>query len=1140
MFYFNSEDYPQGLPQPQTVGPITVYTGPVAPPSPLLTVLTAAPDPSTQQHPKLTKTFYVDDSGKVIKQDFQNPVLFNVSRRYIDNLESLAQHITEISQDPHSVIIRGIPHQRFQAPVTRRLENFDEHPEGTPWVMLDFDNITTAADPLSESAIEELIWKLPAEFHQASYFYQHSSSAGILDSEGIPLKSGANVHLFFWLDRRIPGKWLSAYLEKHCLEQDHYQIVENGHVRVKTIIDPSVITNAVQPHYIVPPVIASDVRCLLSPATRQNLVIKPKPAVSCPDLQAEIVGLASRLKQQIKVKYQKANGYIGNASITRTTDGIATTMFYSKPSTGSKSGRSLSNVKLDVAGEFLTLYFEDEHSPGSWYVAKKSPTIARHFGGDWAPLKEICPEAYQYVQTALKWFTEVAHQHLALQGSYLPPIQEFAKAQVSLILAPTGSGKTRATIDWVRSLRNGTCIVIYVAPTIALVNQMNADMEQAGIRWVSYRDVWAGNIIDTQVIITTLKSFSKIMNLVYEAGLQHYLIFDEIHATLGELMSSNRSEELFEHALLKAKQTLLMTGTLTDVQKNTIPGIVGHALSSLDSTKYCCYEFASTKRNPLSLHPSQKFGGDFIQLLDEFAEQIKQGSIPLRIVILISTSRMKAFKLLLEKRELDQYACIVSRPENTQTEIDEARISNRPILIASPLFGVGINLEHEPDILWACFDRLQVDTNHIIQTVNRANRGSKQCEVRIYGTPKLNTTFRLPSRTKLHVEVAARFRNEASIAGIWEEHFHIDRNTYNVLRSLERNTGISLGQLLEHDSIQNYTICLDDVVSTESKSTELAEAKKEARIAYANAVAQQSYRHTGLEFPEWFMRLDRLREERRTTHFQVQPRTGREIENEERGLIMILCQCTPQLAAKVRIDKLQRLFGEKIPFLSSQYQPDIFLHWATVVTEKSEYLLELLIKLNELRKGNLDINNMVNSLTRNKALISAFLALSNHDNEYLAIHTKLEAFRNARLNAKAKASKAQREKLFANGLKLLTYLLEPLGIFFERNAVDGRIRVNYGQLIVPADWNLPVMITTMYLQIQRMKALPLEQKQPIVGEDMYSARPEMSLDVCKHCVFYYQSSCVQGHPVDWQDSLLPQQKETNCSSFKGIKIRQTH
>uniref|UniRef100_UPI002AB73221 hypothetical protein n=1 Tax=Paraburkholderia tropica TaxID=92647 RepID=UPI002AB73221 len=179
-------------------------------------------------HP-LNKRFKLDENGEVKKDNYQNAFLYDAETTTVSGIEELARVIAVCSAATNRILIRGSPAKGIHKRVQRLEHKFPEHPEGTPWVMLDFDDVALPDGfaPLSLDAIEWVITKLPPEFHEASYFYQHSASAGILRSDGTPLKSGLNVHLVFWLNRRIPGKTLSAYLTKHCFEKGLYQIEKN-------------------------------------------------------------------------------------------------------------------------------------------------------------------------------------------------------------------------------------------------------------------------------------------------------------------------------------------------------------------------------------------------------------------------------------------------------------------------------------------------------------------------------------------------------------------------------------------------------------------------------------------------------------------------------------------------------------------------------------------------------------------------------------------------------------------------------------------------------------------------------------------------------------------------------------------------
>src|SRR3989442_2673136 len=78
---------------------------------------------------------------------------------------------------------------------------------------------------------------LPTEFHQASYHWHLSSSAGITHP------SIVSLHLWYWLDRPVPDALLKAWALRW-----------NAKAGTK-LIDPALF-NDVQPHYTAAPTFA--------------------------------------------------------------------------------------------------------------------------------------------------------------------------------------------------------------------------------------------------------------------------------------------------------------------------------------------------------------------------------------------------------------------------------------------------------------------------------------------------------------------------------------------------------------------------------------------------------------------------------------------------------------------------------------------------------------------------------------------------------------------------------------------------------------------------------------------------------------------------------------------------------------------
>lgn len=1110
----------------------------------VVTVLTSVALPEKLGGTKMMhKTFSIDETGKLQIVPYQKASFFDSKAVPVDSITRLASHLERISTNPRMIVIRGLGQPSKTTYVRRRNENFPEHPQGTPWVMIDFDDIPLPDDvnPLSIPAIEHCIARLPPEFQGVTYYYQHSNSAGILKTDGTPLKAGLNAHVFFWLGRRIPGDELAAHLKSHCIKTGFYKVGpdKGGSIRISYGIDPSVITSSIQAHYTAAPDIGVGVQCTLAPDQRQGLVKMDQSEVKVPALPSDLVQSVWRLQSSLTDKYKREYGFKPTVTQTKTSTGIRIGHHYVNPNASLRGGRDFVNGKLSSDGKFFTLYFSDESSPGSYYVFKGQPDFSRRHGGDRMLLKELSAGAHAYVRDELKWFTEIPHHELQLdQRGYLPPLSDFAKAKVSLVLAPTGSGKTKAAIDWMRSKIGSSSLIIYAAPTIALVNQMRSDLTLAGVSSHLYTETLQHNLPSFGVIVTTNQSMRRILGLVYDACIPHHLIVDEIHMGFDEFMRMKLDNEAFESAMSKAKQTLLLTGTLTDVQRTKIVGTVGHALVGLTEAHYCCYEFASVKRNPLIIRPSANFDSDFMVLIEGLAKDAVAGNPMKRLVVLLDTSKMRKYRTILEQHGLTRYAHVVSRPENMAEDIEEARVSRLPILIASPLFALGLNFDAEPEILLVKFDNVPADTNQINQTINRANR-PLPCEVRIYGNPQRGVKARMPDHKKLTDEVRALLKVESTLEGLLEEHFHIDPVTYRILRNVEKNSHVSLSQLVENDNFQNYQVVTEESVPNidKEKAGEFKGHSKAARLSYLDAISNQASRFTNADLYAIFWKLQQLGVERQENWRRAKPRTDLEISEEESGLLMSLCDLSDSRQVRVlKAVKIKRLFGEIGPWRSAQYSRVTTPDWAKVESEKTDKLVILVKKLAQVQARTLSPINLAASLTRNEQLREGILALASDDIEYVSLSQKFTELIEARKGVKMKGTDAEKAKVQKASLELLGEVLAPLGVVFARQKVGKKVTIVYDTLIVPATWDLPQMAVNLERQAQRLKSLPIDQKVPMLDSKEFDDEKEMSLDVCKRCVFFHQGLCVLGHPTALPGYELEVTTATSCSSFKTVKL----
>ncbi|MGO4575001.1 DEAD/DEAH box helicase family protein [Cupriavidus sp. 2TAF22] len=1106
-----------------------------------ITVLTSLDYP-------VNKRFSLDENGQVKKQNFQNAFHFNPVTVPVGGICDLAKLIEFCSADNRHILIRALPVNPNARSVRKTNENFMEHPDGTDWAMLDFDDIEvpSTVDPLSIEAIEWVISKLPAEFHNVTFFYQHSGSAGVLSSDGTPLKSGLNAHIFFWLDRRVPGKQLSAYLSLHCMETGFYTLGENrgGNVALSFGVDPAPLRSEVQAHYIAAPTIDAGVNCRITPEKRQGLARKTADSVTLPLLAADVVGSAGALKHRLVNEYKRSHGYETQVALTNIQGKVAVTRYSVAPRQAdqpARRGRPFAEAKLSQDGKYLTLYFTDEGSPGSWYVRKDRPQIGiRHGDGDSMPLKELSQGAHDYVRDELGWFSEVPHHHLTLVDGFLPALTGFATAKVSLVLSPTGSGKTTATLDWIQSRIEQRQLVLYTAPTIALVKQMQSDLTQAGLSPAYYEDVWGPSFSRYGVIVSTYDSLPRLLKDVYAGGVPHALILDEIHQGLDRFMRGSKSLENLESALSKSRQSLLLTGTLTDVQRHALVEIAKHALGSLTECDYCCYEFAPFKRNPLEVIPTARFDSDLALLFEDFQDKLAKNEPLPRFVMLLDTSKMEMYRRLVAQYGLTDHAVIVSRPENSAEEIEAARTSVLPMLISSPLFGLGLNFARAPDILWARFDHMEADTSQIIQAVNRANRGRLLSQVRIYGNVHPDACFALPNGFALRAELAERFHAETSVTGYLEEHLQLDRVTYQLLRNSERNSFVALSSLVRDNAIQNFKVvdCASLPEVNKDKAAIVKAARTEARGDYRQAVVDKAARFSRCSPMQALIRLEQLYNERKNNWRCDEPRLERELQNEEAGIFMGSFRILdPAAAQMVKTAKVKRLFGELSPWISSQYARDRHPDWAKVEAEKTDKIVLLLKKLEALTAGQITADDLSAALTRNGRLGEAFQALAGSDLEFQSIGQKVDALKKVRVKVRTLGGSAERDKVGEKGRALLRELLEPLGVTYGKKESRGRQVTDNTKPIVPSSWNLPDMILVLERQAARLRALPSSQKEPIVPtpEDLYFDEQSMPRQICESCIFFHENACCQGRPVDWQ-SFGNFDASPKCDAFKRIKV----
>lgn len=1094
----------------------------------------------------LTKAFSVED-GRLVVSPYQQAKHFRAVRHTVRSLHDLMALVRVTAEDSHACLIRGVAPTDL-ARTQRSNVIFPEPKMGCHWAMLDFDGVELPEDmhSLGPEAVEHVVSRLPPPFRQASYGYQLSSSAGVRNTDGSLRKPGLSVHLFFWFNRPVPGKLLVAYLRAHCLDTEFFRLGFQGAITLQYGIDMATINSSSQPHYIAHPMISQGVCCDLADQARIRLVEKDTHQVTLPEITADLSKTVARRAHILKDAERIRLGLRLRKVQTRTARGVNVQMVLDLPARGEdgqRRGRVLTGVDIDEDRESVIFKFADEKTPGSWFVQRHSPTVAHRFG-DFAAvaLRDLSTAAYHHVRDQLRWFIELPTEVLSLDDrGFLPPLDSFARAKLSLILAPTGSGKTTALAAWIRPLLAVRAIVVYAAPRIALVQQTHRDLIEKNVLAQIYTEIGSASVRYGGVLLTTTHSLPRILSLVYEVGMPHILVFDEVHMALDEFMRGKRSLEFFERSITHASRSLFLTGTMTDLQRVTLSQVITHAMPALSADDYACYEFTPVRQFPLQIRSAGAFAEDILELFGEFQKHRVDGRTLPRTVFILDTSKLLVFRKLLEQFDLKDLADVVSRKENSDDDIEEAVVSDKPILITTSLFGVGLNFRHPPKLLWCCFNKIPADTNQVVQTINRANRTADPCEVRIYADRIDHAPIVLPENSK-PAQVLMALRDEASLEGLLEQHFHVDRVVYGAMRKVEKNTPKALGELVRMESFQNYVVSdLDLIAKSDKKAKDrFAGARAAARDEYDARVLQAATKFLFADNPlNAFPYLERLYQERASRFRAQEPRVEADINNDRFGVFLRLCELDrPSMAREVDEFKLAVLFGERFPWVSSQYDPTTDPSYGKVVAEKLGNVVEVLRFMGHLQRRELSEGRMVSLLTRREQLRQGFLCLEHGDLTYQALHEEFAKLKAARDLVRTQSQQA-RKKVHDHARELIGRLVKPLGVHFKKERVGRVTRINYEKPVVPSAWDIEGMILNLQGHAERFSVLPpgappLSMR--IASDEKGEAEPPRNLELCVKCAFLWRGWCCRGNPVDFQN-LRCAGNAAACVDFVALSRR---
>ena len=452
-------------------------------------------------------------------------------------------------------------------------------------------------------------------------------------------------------------------------------------------------------------------------------------------------------------------------------------------------------------------------------------------------------------------------------------------------------------------------------------------------------------------------------------------------------------------------------------------------------------------------------------------------------------------------------------------------------------------------MFWTYFGYLKVDESQIIQTVNRANRDNNPCEVRIYAGSLDDSPYRIPNEANENLRIRAYFEEEASLEGLLDSHFQIDRLSYQQLRDGEKVTAKALYRLKTDNAIQNYSIVetWDEWLTPTEEDQEIAKsALTAARARYDSAISNLLDRYEGETQALLLHFMDHNYKD--SQDFRNVARLKKEFEDTEIALSMALARTDDvSVGKKIEAVRLRRLFGDVTVFLSSQYDPHRYKRWMETAAEKTGELIPLIITLDQLKSGVLD-GVQFGWAMRTKLFRRAILASANSHNDFIKWEKRLENLDAYQEEYRQKAGKRRREKLNDLAFAFARFYLGTIGVYFEKTrAADGYMRIDPCQPVVP-DWNFEGMAHRLLVKAAHFLALPkipaenesdpltwLEQQK--VVEDREWHQRDVSKELCRlcvHCEPYF--ICALGRPIqpDWIGNYAATDQ---CNAFKKIPAK---
>ncbi len=117
-------------------------------------------------------------------------------------------------------------------------------------------------------------------------------------------------------------------------------------------------------------------------------------------------------------------------------------------------------------------------------------------------------------------------------------------------------------------------------------------------------------------------------------------------------------------------------------------------------------------------------------------------------------------------------------------------------------------------------------------------------------------------------------------------------------------------------------------------------------------------------------------------------------------------------------------------------------------------------------------------------------------------------------------------------------LLEPIGVFFPSEKIDGKKVIDFTSPVVPSCWDFDEMILKLKRRAELLKSLP--SGVDLVGRNLVGRGSYVSpVSQCRTCRFFDAQCCALEHHVDWGEEgiELGMDVPMACEDFVKLPAR---